>query len=99
MPTTSAGRCHLHCARSLRSGAEPRKLEELEKKYDEQFAVVFEAIKQLMTPPELPPKRRIACLPQAGVRRGRTESCLQSEDKEVMSISELRSGETKIKMS
>jgi hypothetical protein len=29
-----------------------RKLEELEKKYDEQFQVVFEAIRQLMTPPE-----------------------------------------------
>ena len=36
-----------------------RKLEELEKKYDKQFAVVFDAIKQLMTPPEPPPKRRI----------------------------------------
>jgi len=48
-----------------------RKLEELEKKYlpayriclrqagDKQFAMVFEAIKQLMTPPEPPPKRRI----------------------------------------
>ncbi len=36
-----------------------RKLEELEKKYDKQFAVVFEAIRQLMTPAEPPPKRRI----------------------------------------
>lgn len=36
-----------------------RKLEELEKKYDEQFAVVFQAIRELMTPPEPPPKRRI----------------------------------------
>lgn len=36
-----------------------RKLEELEKKYDEQFAVVFRAIRELMTPPEPPPKRRI----------------------------------------
>ncbi|MDD5452556.1 MAG: ORF6N domain-containing protein [Desulfovibrionales bacterium] len=35
-----------------------RKVEEIEKKYDEQFQVVFEAIKQLMTPPEKP-KRRI----------------------------------------
>jgi phage regulator Rha-like protein len=35
-----------------------RKLEELEKKYDEQFRVVFEAIRQLMIPPD-PPKRRI----------------------------------------
>lgn len=36
-----------------------RKLEELEKKYDKQFAIVFEAIRKLMTPPEPPPKRRI----------------------------------------
>ena len=35
-----------------------RKIEALEKKYDEKFAVVFEAIKQLITPPE-PPRRRI----------------------------------------
>jgi ORF6N domain len=35
-----------------------RKIEALENKYDEKFAVVFEAIKQLITPPE-PPKRRI----------------------------------------
>jgi hypothetical protein len=38
-----------------------RKLEELEKKYDENFRVVFDAIRQLMSPP--PPatgkKRRI----------------------------------------
>src|SRR5213079_1634810 len=35
-----------------------RKIKALEKKYDEQFAVVFEAIKELITPPE-PPRRRI----------------------------------------
>jgi phage regulator Rha-like protein len=35
-----------------------RKLEEMEKKYDEQFAVVFRAIRELMTPPNAP-KRRI----------------------------------------
>src|SRR2546421_11272974 len=35
-----------------------RKIEALEKKYDEQFAVVFEAIKQLIAPHE-PPRRRI----------------------------------------
>ena len=35
-----------------------RKLEDLEKKYDEHFRVVFDAIRQLMTPPD-PPKRRI----------------------------------------
>jgi len=35
-----------------------RKLLEMEKKYDEQFRVVFEAIRQLMTPP-VKPKRKI----------------------------------------
>ena len=35
-----------------------RKLEALEKKYDAQFKVVFDAIRQLMTPPE-PNKRKI----------------------------------------
>jgi hypothetical protein len=35
-----------------------RKLEELEQKYDRQFRFVFEAIRQLMAPPN-PPKRRI----------------------------------------
>ena len=29
-----------------------RKVEEMEKKYDEQFSVVFEAIRQLMSPPD-----------------------------------------------
>ena len=33
-----------------------RKLDELEKKYDAQFKVVFDAIRELMTPPE--PQRR-----------------------------------------
>ena len=33
------------------------KLEELEAKYDEQFRVVFEAIRQLMTPPDPPSKQ------------------------------------------
>jgi len=34
-----------------------RKLEDMEKKYDSQFRVVFDAIRQLMTPPE--PKKRL----------------------------------------
>jgi hypothetical protein len=38
-----------------------RKLAELEKKYDTQFKVVFDAIRQLMTPPE-PNKRKIGFL-------------------------------------
>ncbi len=29
-----------------------RRLDELERKYDKQFAVVFDAIRQLMTPPQ-----------------------------------------------
>lgn len=36
-----------------------RKLEELEKKYDAQFRVVFDAIRELMTPSEPAEKRRI----------------------------------------
>jgi hypothetical protein len=36
-----------------------RRLDELEKKYDAQFRVVFDAIRQLMAPPPAPPKRRI----------------------------------------
>jgi len=39
-----------------------RKIEALEKKYDEQFAVVFDAIKQLIAPPE-PPKKQIGFHP------------------------------------
>jgi hypothetical protein len=35
------------------------KIERMEKKYDEQFRVVFEAIRKLLTPPEEPTKRRI----------------------------------------
>jgi len=35
-----------------------RKLDELEKKYDENFRVVFEAIRQLMAPPTPPDKKR-----------------------------------------
>lgn len=45
-----------------------RKLEELEKKYDAQFRVVFDAIRQLMTPPE-PPRKQIGFQ----VREGRME--------------------------
>jgi ORF6N domain len=38
-----------------------RKLEALEKRYDAQFKVVFDAMRQLMTPPE-PKKRKIGVL-------------------------------------
>ena len=36
-----------------------RKIEELEKKHDDQFRVVFDAIRQLMAPPQQTKKRRI----------------------------------------
>jgi hypothetical protein len=39
-----------------------RKLSALEKKYDAQFKVVFDAIRDLMTPPEPPRKNRIGFL-------------------------------------
>ena len=40
-----------------------RRLDELEKKYDAQFKIVFDAIRQLMAPPESePPKKRIGFL-------------------------------------
>jgi hypothetical protein len=39
-----------------------RKLAELEKKYDAQFKVVFDTIRELMAPPEPPKKRRIGFL-------------------------------------
>jgi hypothetical protein len=34
-----------------------KRLDDLEKRYDGQFRVVFEAIRQLMTPPERPKKK------------------------------------------
>src|SRR5215831_950299 len=36
-----------------------RRLDEMEKKYDERFSIVFEAIRELMNPEPIPPKRRI----------------------------------------
>ena len=50
-------RAFIRLRQILASHAElARKLDELEKKYDAQFQEVFEAIRQLMTPPA--PKRR-----------------------------------------
>ena len=39
-----------------------RKLAALERRYDAQFKAVFDAIRELMTPPEQPKKRRIGFL-------------------------------------
>jgi len=36
-----------------------RRLDLLEARYDRQFKVVFDAIRELMTPPSAPAKRRI----------------------------------------
>jgi len=36
-----------------------RRLDDLESRYDQQFKVVFDAIRELMTPPAPAPKRRI----------------------------------------
>jgi ORF6N domain len=51
-------RAFVRLRRILASHAElARKLEDLEKKYDSQFRVVFEAIRQLMAAPEKAPKK------------------------------------------
>ena len=39
------------------------RLDELEKRYDHQFKAVFDAIRQLMAPPGLPPRRKIGFSP------------------------------------
>jgi hypothetical protein len=50
--------------RMLASHAElARKLAALEKKYDTQFKMVFDAIRELMTPPEPKKKRPIGFAP------------------------------------
>lgn len=45
-----------------------RKLSALEKKYDEQFKMVFDAIRELMAPPDPGKKRRIGFSPGRGER-------------------------------
>ena len=53
-------RAFVRLRQMLASNAElARKLDALEKKYDEQFQIVFDAIRQLMAPPEAKPERRI----------------------------------------
>lgn len=50
-------RAFVRLRQMLSSNAElARKLNDIERKYDTQFKVVFDAIRQLMTPPE--PKRK-----------------------------------------
>lgn len=45
-----------------------RKLDALERKYDAQFRVVFDAIRQLMEPPPDPPRKRIGFQTEAAGR-------------------------------
>jgi hypothetical protein len=55
-------RAFVRLRQMLASNAElARKLDALERKYDAQFKVVFNAIRQLMAPPE-PSKRKIGFL-------------------------------------
>jgi len=55
-------RAFVRLRQMLASNAElARKIDALEKKYDAQFKVVFDAIRQLMKPPE-PKKRKIGFL-------------------------------------
>jgi len=52
-------RAFVRLRRQLESNAElARRLDELEQKYDQQFRIVFDAIRQLMIPPD-PPRRRL----------------------------------------
>jgi len=57
-------RAFVRLRRMLASNRElAKRLDDLEKKYDAQFRVVFDAIRKLMVPPESePPKRRIGFL-------------------------------------
>lgn len=57
-------RAFVRLRQMLASNAElARRLAELEKKYDAQFKVVFDAIRELMTPPEPKKKRSIGFAP------------------------------------
>ena len=54
----------------LASNAElARKLATLEQKYDAQFKVVFDAIRELMTPPQPKKKRPIGFAPWEGKQK------------------------------
>jgi hypothetical protein len=57
-------RAFVRLRKMLNSNADlARKLAALEKKYDAQFSVVFDAIRELMTPPESKKKRSIGFAP------------------------------------
>ncbi len=63
-------RAFVQLRRMLASHADlARKLSALEKKYDEQFKVVFDAIRELMAPPETKKKREIGFSPSRDKRK------------------------------
>ena len=67
-----------------------RKLEAPEKKYDAQFKVVFDAIRQLMSPPE-PEKRKIGFLVKEGAAKyGRSEINPRRSDRNQLKKSDKR---------
>ncbi len=67
--------------RMLESHADlSRKLASLEKKYDAQFRVVFDAIRELMTPPD-PPKRQIGFKANEPQREYRTRGATRRKKK------------------
>jgi hypothetical protein len=58
------------------------KLEELEKKYDKQFRVVFDALRELMSPPE-PPQKQIGFGVRESGARYRTKSVAKKSGRKV----------------
>jgi len=58
---------------ALHSTELARRLDALESKYDRQFKVVFDAIRELMAPPEATPKRRIGFLSEASLASYRSD--------------------------
>ena len=67
-------RAFVRLRQMLASNAElARKLAALEKKYDAQFKVVFDAIRELMTPPEPKKKRSIGFAPWGEKEGGRLD--------------------------
>ena len=59
-------RAFVKLSRLLASNIElARKVDEMEKKYDRQFKIVFDAIRKLMTPPPVPQPKPIGFRPKA----------------------------------
>lgn len=58
-----------------------RKLEEMEKKYDGQFKIVFDALRQLMGPPPAKPKREIGFHTLAETLTTKSKLSIKRQDK------------------